>query len=91
MSENASNEKKENVVVVVQQAPGSGIGICALIFAILGLLIIAIPFVPLALILSIVAIVKKQLMWGICALVITIIAAILSPSIWLLLGFALIS
>ena len=79
-----------NTVVIVQQTTGSAVGICALIFAILGLFIFAILFVPLALILSITAIIKKQYLLGVCALVITFGAAFISPTIWLILmGFAM--
>ena len=81
MSENLPNEKTGNTVVVINQA-SSAVGICALVMAILSIFFLAIPFVPLSLILSIIAIVKKQYAWGICALVTALISAALSPSIW---------
>ena len=88
MSENTPEEKTGNTVVVVQQAPSSAVGICALVFAVLGIFLFAIVFVPLSLILSIIAIVKKQYGWGICALILNLIAVFTSPTILLLLGIA---
>ena len=84
-------EKTGNTVVVVQQAPSSAVGICALVFAILGIFIFAIIFVPLSLILSIIAIMKKQYGWGICALILALIAAFTSPTILILLGMSSMS
>ena len=82
MPENHSNANSEKEVIIIQQA-SSAVGICAVIFAILGLFFLAIIFVPIALILSISAIVRRQYAWGVCALIITIIAAFLSPTIWI--------
>jgi hypothetical protein len=49
-------------------------------------------FVPLAIIFAIIALVKKQFAWGIAALIIAIISAWMSPSIWALLaGIGLVS
>ena len=85
MPENYSNTNSENKVIVVQQA-SSPIGICAVIFAVLGLFFFAILFVPVALILSIIAICKGQYTWGFCAIIITIIAVLLSPTMWFALA-----
>ena len=84
--ENVPNEKTGNAVVVKESS--SAIGICALIFAILGIFIFAILFVPLSLILSIIAVVKKQYVWGICAIILNVIAALTSPTLLLALGLA---
>jgi hypothetical protein len=89
MAENLPNGNTGNAggtVVVVNQQKSAAIGICALIFAILGLFFFAIIFVPLSLILAVIAILKRQFVWGICAIIIAGIAAWLSPTIWLMLG-----
>jgi len=81
MSGSVQSEKVGNTVAITQQPKGEVIGVCALVFAILGLFTIAIPFVPLALILSTLAIVRQQYGWGASALVITLVTAVLSPTI----------
>jgi hypothetical protein len=81
MSENLTNSNKETIVVV-QQPPSAAIGICALIFAIISIFFLALFFVPLSLILSIVAIVKKQYVWAVCAIIVAIISAFMSPTLW---------
>jgi len=85
MAENAPSEKTVNTVVVVQQT-SSAVGICALIFAIIGFFVFAILFVPLSLILSAIAIMRKQYAWGICAIIMALVSAFTSPTILLLLG-----
>jgi hypothetical protein len=88
MAENLSNDGKTAAPVVVIQQPSAAIGICALIFAIISIFFLAIVFVPLSLILSIVAIIKKQYVWGVCAIIVALVSALLSPTIWpLLLNF----
>ena len=82
MADNLPNEQATNTVVVVQQAPSAAIGICALIFSIISIFFLALVFVPLAFILAVVAIIKKQYVWGICAIVIAFFSACLSPTIW---------
>jgi len=86
MMENLPNDKTEKTVVIVNPTTSLAVGICALIFAILGLFFFSIVFVPLSLILSVIAIIKKQLAWGISAIVIAGIAAWTSPTIWIALG-----
>jgi len=88
MAENLPNEKTGNTVVVVQQASSSAVGICALIFGIIGFFFLAIVFVPLSLLFSIIAIIKKQYAWGISAIIIAAIALMTSPTLLLMLGLA---
>jgi len=83
--DNLPNDKAEKTVIIVNNT-SSAVGICALIFAILGLFFLAILFVPISLILSVIAIVKKQYAWGISALIVALIAAWSSPAIWIALG-----
>ena len=83
------NENTPQRVMIVNQSPSSAVGICALIFAIISIFFFAIVFVPLAIILSIIAILKKQFTWGICALIVACASALLSPTVWgALLGMA---
>ncbi|MDR3264824.1 MAG: hypothetical protein LBT15_02320 [Synergistaceae bacterium] len=86
---NLQNENTPQRVVIINQAPSSAVGICALIFAIISIFFFAIVFVPLAILLSIIAILRKQFTWGICAFIIACVSAILSPTVWAaLLGIA---
>jgi hypothetical protein len=86
MAEKLPNEATSSTVVVVNQPASAAIGICALIFSIISLFFFAIIFIPLSLILSIIAIIKKQFVWGICAIIVAIVSAWLSPTVWLALG-----
>ena len=90
MMENSPNDNNKQTVVIVNKVSGSGVGICALIFAIVGLFFLSLLFVPLSLIFSIIAIIKKQIVWGISAIIVSIIALWTSPTFWIVLaGFGL--
>lgn len=86
MADNSANGNSGNTVVVVNQPASSAIGICALVFAIISVFFLAIVFVPISLILSIIALIKKQFVWAICAIIVAIVSAWLSPTIWFALG-----
>jgi hypothetical protein len=88
MMGNGANDNPGNPqqVIIVNQA-SSAIGICALIFGIISIFFLAIVFVPLSLILSAIALIKKQYVWGICAIIVALFSAFLSPTIW---GFLLV-
>ena len=77
-----SESDERNVVVVQPQS--QAFGICALIFAIISIFFMAFIFVPLAIIFAIVALVKGQVVMGICAIIIAIVSGAMSPTIWAL-------
>lgn len=80
-------EDKATKVILVNQN-SNAIGICALIFSIISILMFAIVFMPIGLILAIVALVKKQYVWGICAIVACVISFFTSPTLLLMFGMS---
>lgn len=81
-----NNESVEKIIVQVSDSRSNAVGICALVFSILSVFFLAIIFLPLAIIFSIVALLKKQYAWAISSLIICCIALYTSPTLWLLLG-----
>lgn len=62
----------------------NAVGVCALVFSILSFFFLTILFAPVAIVLTAIALVKRQYVWGISALIICIIAIYTSPTFWLL-------
>lgn len=77
---------EKQVIVVQQDSTGYICGLVGLICSIIGIFLLAVVFVPVGLILGIVAIVKKNYPLGISAVVIAVIAFILSPTLRLAVG-----
>jgi hypothetical protein len=88
MAENSTDNKTEPTVII-QQVSSSAVGICALIFAVISVFFAALLFVPLSLILAIIAIGKKQYVWGLCAIIVALVSAFMSPSLWFVIGTVL--
>ncbi len=89
MSENQNNGQTQQTVIVVQKQ-SNVLGILSIVFSVISFLALAHIFVPLGLILGIIACFKKQLGLGITGIILSIISGILSPSVWgLLLGLAI--
>lgn len=84
------NEKTEHVTkIIVQNNMSNALGIASFIFGLISIFFLAPVFVPLALLLGIIAILKKQLAWGIIGIICSIIGFATSP---ILLGiFGLVS
>jgi hypothetical protein len=78
--------KAATTTVIVQNNTSNAIGIASFVFGIISIFIFAPLFVPLAVILGIVAIVKKQLVWGILGIFCAIIGFATSPILLGLLG-----
>jgi hypothetical protein len=78
--------KAATATVIVQNNTSNAIGIASFVFGIISIFIFAPLFVPLAVILGIVAIVKKQLVWGILGIFCAIIGFATSPILLGLLG-----
>lgn len=73
-------------LVVVEKRIGSAAGILSVIFGILGIYTLGFLFVPLAFIAALVALFKGQIGLGLLGMVLTIIAALTSPSLWAVFG-----
>lgn len=81
-----NNESVEKIIVQVSNPKSNALGICALVFSILSLFFLAILFIPIALVLAVIALVKKQYVWAIAAIIICVISTFMSPSMWFLLA-----
>lgn len=78
------NNNDEGTSKQMTYIKSNAVGICALVFSILSFVIIPVLYVPIAIVLAIIALVKKQHVWGISAIVISIIVIFTSPAFWLL-------
>jgi hypothetical protein len=76
----------QEVKVIVKDNSGTTFGIIGLICSIISIFFLAIVFMPIGLILGIVATVKKSYGLGIAAILVAIIALFLSPTLYLALG-----
>ncbi len=86
---NSSAETVATTTVIVRHDATNALGIASFIFGLISIFILAPIFVPLAVILGIIAVLKKQLVWGVLGLVCAVIGFITSP---ILLGlFGLVS
>jgi len=99
MADENSNSSKQTVA----EAPiGISIGFWALVLAVLSILaifsstsghavaLIGLLSLPVSFILAIIAIVKKQYGWGICAIIVVVSIIMFTPvGIWLLWGLAI--
>ena len=66
------------------------VGILAVIFGVISIFMWSIFFVPLALVLGIVALFSGQIGWGLGAIILSVIGAITSPMIIMMLGMGAI-
>lgn len=75
--------------IIVKNETGNALGIASFVFGVLSIFLLAPVFVPLAVLLGIIGVIKKQLVWSILGLVCALIGFITSP---ILLGiFGLVS
>lgn len=89
MSEETNTTPQPSVTnVIVQHNPSNAAGIASFVFGVISIFILAPIFVPLAIILGIVAVIKKQLLWGIMGLVCALIGIATSPIFLGLMGLA---
>ena len=73
------NQKDSNQTIIMQQGASNAIGIVSFIFGLISVFILSPLFVPLALILGTIGIVKKQMLWSIMSIVLAIIGFATSP------------
>ena len=88
-----TNETSEAVqaatsTVIVQNNTSNALGIASFVFGVISIFILAPLFVPLAVLLGIIAVIKKQLVWGILGIFCAIIGFATSPILLGLLGLA---
>ena len=83
----SEHEPNTKVTVVLERSPSNGFGIASLIFGTIGIFIFSPIFVPLAVLFGIIALVKKQLAFGIVGLICAAIGFFTSPILmgWLAL------
>ena len=75
-------------IVVVEKRIGSTAGILSVIFGLLGIYTLGFLFVPLAFIAALVALFKGQIVLGLLGMLLTIVAALTSPSLWAVFGLS---
>ena len=73
-------------IIIQEKRIGSGAGLGSIICGILGIFFYGIVFVPLGLIMGVVAIAKGQVAFGIIGIVLAVIGFFTSPTIWALFG-----
>lgn len=89
MPENSDNSKHHTTTIIIRNETSNGIGIAAFVFGVISIFFMSPVFVPLAVLLGIIAVIKKQLIWGVLGLLCASIGFITSP---ILLGiFGLVS
>lgn len=65
--------------VILQNNTSNSLGIASFIFGLISIFFLSPVFVPIALILGVIAAIKKQLVWGILGLVCALIGFMTSP------------
>lgn len=82
----ATGNSEPPVTVVVKRDNANALGIAAFVFGLISIFTLAPIFVPLAIIVGTIAIIKKQLAWGIIGLVCALIGFLTSPILMGLVG-----
>lgn len=90
MSEDINSSENASAVttVILQNNTSNALGIAAFIFGVISIFVLSPIFVPLAVILGTIAIIKKQLVWGIVGLVCAALGFLTSPILLGLFGLA---
>ncbi|MGH8489117.1 MAG: FHA domain-containing protein, partial [Gammaproteobacteria bacterium] len=84
MANKFDKESGRTSTIILKHDATNALGIASFIFGLISIFVLAPIFVPMALIFGIIAVVKKQLAWGISGLICALIGFITSP---ILLGF----
>lgn len=64
MSTDDNKSTQSVTTLIIKQDTGNALGIAAFVFGVLSIFFLAPVFVPLALLLGIIAVIKKQLVWN---------------------------
>ncbi|WMP16418.1 lysozyme inhibitor LprI family protein [Thiothrix lacustris] len=93
MANNLDNSGRPEVVqrIIIEKNTSNAMGIASFIFGIIGIFFLAPIFVPLSLLFGILAVISKQLAWGIMGIVCAIIGFITSPILLGLFGLITIA
>ena len=86
--ENSSAQTATATTVIVKHDASNALGIASFVFGLISIFILSPIFVPLALILGIVAVLKKQILWGGLGLVCALAGFVTSPILLGILGIA---
>jgi len=81
-----TNENQQTIVVVNNTS--NSLGIASTVFGLISIFILSPIFVPLALLLGIIGIIKKQILWSIVGIIFAIIGFFTSPVLMSMLGLA---
>lgn len=87
---NESGNGGPTATVIIKRDSGNALGIASFVFGLISIFTLAPIFVPLAVIVGIIAVIQKQLVWGILGLVCAIVGFATSPILLGLVGFATI-
>lgn len=74
--------------IIINQPAGNALGIASFIFGLLSIFFLAPLFTPLGLLLGVIAVIKKQLVWGILGLICALIGFMTSPILLGIFGLA---
>lgn len=85
---NNNNSTQSVTTVIIKRDTGNALGIAAFVFGVLSIFFLAPVFVPPALLLGIIAVIKKQLVWGTLGLVCALIGFLTSPILLAIFGLA---
>nr|VFK12801.1 MAG: hypothetical protein BECKLPF1236B_GA0070989_104018 [Candidatus Kentron sp. LPFa] len=92
MTDKATNTAQQtSSTVIIVDKRGNAAGIASFIFGLLSIFFLAPLFVPLALLLGVIGVIKKQLIWSVLGIVCGIIGFVTSPILLGLFGLAAIS
>jgi len=81
-------ETNEAQTIIIKNDSSNAIGIASFVLGLISVFFLSPVFVPIATILGIVAVIKKQLVWGIVGLICALIGFVTSPILLGIFGLA---
>lgn len=88
LEETSGKQTGQVTTVILQNNTSNALGIAAFIFGLISIFVLSPIFVPLSVILGTIAVIKKQLAWGVAGLVCAAIGFMTSPILLGLFGLA---
>lgn len=83
-----SSDNQQQTLVVLDQRKGNGVGIACFVFGLLSIFFLSPIFVPIALVLGVIGLIKGQALWSILGLIMSLIGFFTSPILLGILGLA---
>ena len=83
----SSNDQQQNVVIH-DQRNGNAVGIASFIIGLLSVFFLSPVFVPIAMVLGVIGLIKGQALWSILGLIMSLIGFFTSPILLGILGLA---